>query len=366
MKPPDHPTPSGDRLIARNFVALLTRMGFSVEQASRLSTRCRAPEDLPGAVEAAEAEVQRIVAAERTRDDRPALVFAYHCYHRAPDLIGPRIAAALAAPYVVAEASRAPSRAAGPWAAGHALSEAAIEAARLVITPTRHDEIMLRRLKPVGQHLLRLPPFIDGAGHPAPVEARRADGPPALLAAAMMRHGPKRDSYLALARILKQLDIHHPAPDWSLSIAGDGPARAEVEGAFAPLGGKVRFLGALEGPALQEAYDRADLFVWPAIEEPIGMVFVEAAAHGLASIAFGFRGVPDVIEHGVSGFIVLPADEDLFVGTLARLVADPAERRRLGGQARRRFEECHGMDAAEPRLRDAFVKAGLPLPASVP
>src|SRR3546814_13479289 len=50
---------------------------------------------------------------------RPQLWLTYHLYYKASDWIGPKVARALRIPYVVAEASVAYKRAAGPWAASH-------------------------------------------------------------------------------------------------------------------------------------------------------------------------------------------------------------------------------------------------------
>jgi hypothetical protein len=63
----------------------------------------------------------------------PELWFTYHLYHKAPDWLGPVIADALGIPYVVAEASDAPKRALGEWAAGRDAAKRAIRRADAVI-----------------------------------------------------------------------------------------------------------------------------------------------------------------------------------------------------------------------------------------
>jgi hypothetical protein len=150
MKAPDHPLPSGDRAMARLFVRLLGRLGYQVALASKLSTRMSDPApELWQALEAeAEAELGRILAARPATGAPIACVFTYHLYYKAPDLIGPRLAEALGVPYVVAEATRAPRRANGPFARGHELAERAIDAADLVLIPTGASPLDLQRVWP--------------------------------------------------------------------------------------------------------------------------------------------------------------------------------------------------------------------------
>jgi glycosyltransferase involved in cell wall biosynthesis len=361
LKPPEHPTPSGDRLIARLFLRLLERIGFHVEQASTLRTRLAEAAALPEIQRAADADVARLLREEHSAADPAALVFTYHNYYRAPDLIGPGLAAQLGIPYVVAESSRAPKRAAGPWADAHALAEKASDAARLILAPTAHDMASLVALSPPGQAVVLLPPFLDLADWPAASSPKLpSSGPVRLLAVAMMRPGNKLQSYQALAAILSRL----PVLRWTLDIVGDGEARAEVETLFAPFGGRVRLHGAVDDPARMRAfYAGADIFVWPAVEEPIGMVFLEAQAHGVPCIAYGWRGVPDVVTDGVGGFVIPPAEEALFARKLAALIADRQLVRRLGDAAWQTVRVRHSLEAAAQSVIAHFRSAHLPLPA---
>jgi len=352
MKPPDDPTPSGDRLIARQFAALLSALGCEASLASRLRTRCRQPADLADRLRQADLELARIVAAERGAA-RPSCVFTYHNYYKAPDLIGPRLAEALSVPYVIAESSRAPKRASGEWAAAHAMAERASDAAHLILTPTRHDLAMLEAYRPAHQTLALLPPFLDA---PAPPLRAEPSGPVRLVAVAMMRRGNKAQSYFALASALEAL----PASDWTLDIVGDGEARTDIQARFAPFGARARFHGAFDDPArLFAVLAASDIFVWPAIEEPIGMVFLEAQAAALPCIAYSYRGVPDVIEDGVGGCVIPPGDDGAFVAALGRLIEDRALARRLGESARRSYEERHSPRAAAGAADAAFRTAGI-------
>jgi glycosyltransferase involved in cell wall biosynthesis len=361
LKPPDHPTPSGDRLIARQFTGLLSGLGYTVDLVSRLQTRCATPEDLPLIARQAASELDWCLSAEAQAVPRASIVFTYHNYYRAPDLVGPSLSQALGLPYVIAESSRAPRRANGPWAEGHQLAERASDAAQLIITPTAHDRAMLDQLRPPSQTVMHLKPFIDPSQWPSAKAERplQSSGPVRLLTIAMMRPGNKVQSYTALASILGRLK----AMDWSLDVVGDGPGRSEVEAQFSEFGGRVRFHGAFDDASrMSQLLHCCDIFVWPAIEEPIGMVFLEAQAHGLPCIAFGYRGVPDAIENGVSGFVIPPGDEVLFCERLGALIASRELAGKLGESARRNFNDNHSLATATRNIADAFKRAGLPLP----
>lgn len=81
--------------------------------------------------------------------------------------------------------------------------------------------------------------------------------------------------------------------------------------------GNIKMLGEVSDVGLSEdlsaAYAASQLLVFPVLDRPgdvegFGMVAIEAAAHGLPTIAFGVGGVPDAVSDGVSGYLVNPGD----------------------------------------------------------
>jgi glycosyltransferase involved in cell wall biosynthesis len=209
--------------------------------------------------------------------------------------------------------------------------------------------------------VMHLKPFLDLSGWPSAEAPRtiRSPGPARLLAIAMMRPGNKVQSYASLASILGQLSTR----DWTLDIIGDGDGRNEVQAAFASFGNRIRFHGSFDDrERMGDMLQASDILVWPAIEEPIGMVFLEAQAHGLASIAFGYRGVPDVIEDSVSGFVIPPGDDALFIARLGEMIENRELAAWLGASARRNFDAQHSTQQAMQNVAATFTSAGLPLP----
>lgn len=368
LKPPDHPTPSGERTMARHFVKLLKTLDYQVELASRLRSFLPEPsrDGWQALGAAAAAEVERVLAG---LDGEPtACVFTYHVYYKAPDLIGPALATRLGVPYVIAEPSRAPKRAVGRFAQGHALAEEAIEAAGLLLTPTTADREMLDRLKLPGQLVADLKPFLDLGEWPhAPGRRVSAMGAPVrpvrLVSVAMMRDGDKLASYRQLAHALGRLQ----GEDWTLDIVGDGPARGEVEAAFAPLGERVRFRGALADRAVLGAcLLDSDLFVWPGVNEAFGVVYLEAQAHGLPCVAGTHGGIADTMLPGRTGLLTPAGDVSAFAEAVRALIVDSERRRRMGAQAMDFIARERDLPVAAATLAGAFAQAGIAPPETEP
>ncbi|WP_244424614.1 glycosyltransferase [Methylobacterium nodulans] len=335
--------------MARLLLRALAAAGFEPVTASGLRTHDATGERHPTLREAAAAEAARLVEAWRAAP--PRLWFTYHVYYKAPDWIGPAVAAALGIPYVIAEGSRAPKRAAGPHAVGHAGAEAALDAADLILVMNRRDRPAVEAARPARQIIAELPPFLDPQDWPLPPAAPRAGGPLRLLTVAMMREGDKLASYRLLADTLTRCgDIA-----WTLDVVGDGPAAAKVSALLAPFGDRVRRHGRLSASALSLLYAGADLLVWPAVNEAYGMVLLEAQAHGCPVAAGGFGGVPDVVRDGVTGLVTAPGDAAALSGAIRRLAADPAARAALGRAALAFAREERGLAAAAGRLRAALA-----------
>ena len=206
MKPPTHPVPSGDRRMGRLLMAALRRGGHEVRLASRLRVHDATGDArrLARLGARAQAIAPRLVRRWRDEGWRPDVWFSYHVYHKSPDLLGPAVARATGAAYVVAEASHAPKRREGPWAEGHRLAAEAIAEARLVLCMTRLDMACVAPLVPPGHRLGRLPPFIDtrpfvaAAGRRDAGRSRRGASPPQGRSSARRR--PRRSQMARMRR----------------------------------------------------------------------------------------------------------------------------------------------------------------------
>ena len=125
-------------------------------------------------------------------------------------------------------------------------------------------------------------------------------------------------------------------PQARLTIAGDGPARARLEARVLALGltEVVRFAGYLDEPAVARLLESADMLVLPSFAEGLPVVLMEAFASRIPVIATQVAGVPELVEDGISGFIVPPGDVDSLIDRLDKLLSDPGLCTRMGAAGR--------------------------------
>ena len=128
-------------------------------------------------------------------------------------------------------------------------------------------------------------------------------------------------------------------PDARLVIVGDGPERPALEQLVHALGiqGLVELTGALDARAAQERMSRASVMALPSVRESLGAVYFEAMSLGVPSLGTRGEGIEEHIDHGVSGILVPPGDDEALLVELRALAADPDRARRIGAEGRRRF-----------------------------
>jgi glycosyltransferase involved in cell wall biosynthesis len=299
-----------------------------------------------------ERAARRLVARLR-HGESPELWFTYHLHHKAPDYLGPCVSRALRIPYVVAEASIAPRQREGPWAAGYAASCAAIHGADSVVFVNPCDVSEVRKARGIDAPFAMLAPFIDVSrlADRSVVRQRPTHAPPRIVTVAMMREGAKLASYRLLANALARLtDV-----EYALTIVGDGPARADVEGAFSSIAQRVTYAGVLAPNDIATLLRGSDLFVWPAVDEAIGIAFLEAQACGLPVVGADTPGVASVVAVNRSGLLVPPRDTDAFAHAVRRLLGDKALRERMGAAALAYVRVHHDLSSAARQL-DAIVR----------
>ena len=133
--------------------------------------------------------------------------------------------------------------------------------------------------------------------------------------------------------------IVQAAPDTLLVVVGDAPAdslhasvqtRASIQAMAdaAGIGQNLRFLGVITDPQeLACAYESATLHIFPVRKLPgdpegFGMVAIEAAAHGLPTVAFATGGIVDAVAEGQSGHLVTPGDYPSLAQAALQILAD--------------------------------------------
>jgi phosphatidylinositol alpha-1,6-mannosyltransferase len=136
-------------------------------------------------------------------------------------------------------------------------------------------------------------------------------------------------------------------PDALLLVIGDTPHNALHAQGLTPeaiqaiadaagVGGHVRFLGSVSDHELEIAFSVADVHVFPVRHissdpEGFGMVALEAAAHGVPTVAFAMGGVPDAVSDGKSGYLV---ESENYPEMVRKVIDALGEKQRMGDSCR--------------------------------
>lgn len=152
-------------------------------------------------------------------------------------------------------------------------------------------------------------------------------------------------------------------PDLTVAIAGAGRDRGRLERLVADTGAPVRLLGRVPNEDLPALYGCGDVFAmlcrnrwWGLEQEGFGIVFLEAAAAGVAQVAGDSGGAEDAVVDGVTGEVVRhPAEVEPVVAALARLLDDPERRAGMGRAGRVRAAAELSYDVLAQRLGAALA-----------
>ena len=238
----------------------------------------------------------------------------------------------------------------GEYAAGEAARAAGRELATTVIPP--------------GVDVTRFHP-LDAAER---AEARIRHGLPvdARLIVGVSRLVPRKgfDTAIRAVAELRRRDPREYA-DVHLAIAGRGRDAERLRKLAHELAAPVSFLGRVAHADLPGLYGCGDVFTmlcrnrWGGLEqEGFGIVFVEAAACGVAQVAGDSGGAAEAVAHGETGLVVDASGESAVTAAadaFAELLDDPARRAAMGRAARRRAEVEFDYDVLATRLWAALV-----------
>ena len=233
-----------------------------------------------------------------------------------------------------------------------ALLRRTLAGAEVVVSASGYAAAEAHRLCPAMVPDDYVPPGVD-TGRFVPLDAERRGqarrrlgvAPDETLVLSVSRLVPRK----GMDRLIEAVARLAPGrPDLRLLIAGAGRDAGRLEALVRRTGAPARLLGRVAEDALADLYGASDLFAmlcrkrWFGLEqEGFGIVFLEAAAAGVAQIAGDSGGAAEAVEHGAGGLVVeKPDDVEAVADALAALLDDPERRRRLGAEARRRVEEA--------------------------
>jgi glycosyltransferase involved in cell wall biosynthesis len=181
--------------------------------------------------------------------------------------------------------------------------------------------------------------------------------------------GPHKQQHVAVEALAA---LPSPAVLWLCGATppgGDPAYEAGLRALAARLrvADRVRFLGwRTDVPAVLAA---ADVVLLPSRMESFGLVLAEAMALARPCVGAAVGGIPEVVEHGVTGVVVAP-EPAAFAAALTPLVAWPDLRRRMGEAGRRRVLERFGAgrqaEAVAALLGEVLAQRAAGTPARAP
>jgi glycosyltransferase involved in cell wall biosynthesis len=181
-----------------------------------------------------------------------------------------------------------------------------------------------------------LPPVVPMTGTPcSPVPAE-----PVILCVAQLIRGKGVDLLLEALRQMKC--------GFGAIIVGTGNAESHLRALCRKLGleARVHFQGWVSNDAIDALYDRARVVVvpsrWP---EPFGMIGLEAMNRGRPVVGFNVGGIPDWLEHDVTGLLVPEQDTASLAKALETVLLDRELADHMGRQARERVQERYSFEA---------------------
>ena len=228
------------------------------------------------------------------------------------------------------------------WQPLNRLRRIGVRAADCVLVPSRDTADKLRDVQRIPSERIRLlplgldPEFLDLAC--TPKELPLPDSVPRgryVLAVGRWSSAERYKGFDTLIQALPQ--IRDVTGDVNLVFAGDGDDRLALEELATRfhVRDSVRFISGLTRPQLVSVYRHADVFALPSGGEGFGIVYLEAMALGRPVVGGNHGGVPDVVEDGVTGFLVQHGNVSQLVERLTLLLRNSG----LAGEMGRRGHE---------------------------
>jgi colanic acid/amylovoran biosynthesis glycosyltransferase len=140
-------------------------------------------------------------------------------------------------------------------------------------------------------------------------------------------------------------------------LAGEGPLRSKLERFAEQLGlsSQVSFPGAVGQEEIHDLYASASIFCLPSFAEGVPGVLMEAMAMELPVVSTRITGVPELIDDGRTGLLVVPGRADQLANALERLLADPALCRKMGSAAKDKVIREFNTESSAEQLNALFA-----------
>jgi glycosyltransferase involved in cell wall biosynthesis len=154
--------------------------------------------------------------------------------------------------------------------------------------------------------------------------------------------------------LLKAMEYVWPEhPEASLVFVGKGHLDVDLRAQALRMeaNGRVKFLGWRED--INEIMPIFDILVLPSLNEGMGRVLVEAMAAGKPVVASRVGGIPDLVRHDETGYLVPPADDEALADGIKKLLDDPEKAWEMG-QRGKEYCQQFSLEAMIEKLDDLY------------
>jgi len=154
-------------------------------------------------------------------------------------------------------------------------------------------------------------------------------------------------------------EISNEFPKARMVMAGDGPARDELEQAIsdAGLSDVIELPGYIRGEDKAAVLMATDIFVLPSYSEGCPVSMLEAMAAGLAVVATSVGGIPDILHDGRNGVLLASADPALIYDALHSLMASPESLMKISETNRDVAWRCYEAETITAEIEAHYNKA---------
>lgn len=215
-----------------------------------------------------------------------------------------------------------------------------INAADAVTTLTNYTQrLLLEHFPEADGKAILTPGALRSDFEVSPAIARSSGKDRTIVLTVARLHPRKGQSVVLEALTALPESVREKTEYWIVGIGKNTPYERELRERAANAGLTVKFLGDVTNRELSWIYDEADIFAMTSIQhghsvEGFGLVYLEAAAHGLPVVAHRVGGVPEAVVDNHTGILVPPMHIPSLTLALRRLITNPSLRRTFGENGR--------------------------------
>lgn len=243
-----------------------------------------------------------------------------------------------------------------------------LAAARFVVAISDYNAAFLRQVVPEAATKIHVVHCGIDVADFTPLPYRPQSVKPTIVAVGRLVEKKGYPYLIEACRLLRER-----GDEFTCRIAGDGPQQAQLQALIAAYGLEpyVYLDGQIFEERLKSYLAQADLITLPCVVahdqdmDGIPNSLMEGMAMGLPAVSTTLSGIPELIEHEQSGLLVPPNDAVALADALARLIEEPALRRRLGQAGRAKVTAEYALAKNTAQLVELLRRYGVvtgPLP----